>query len=161
VRSPQHFFTGANWEAEHLSRKNQELLAVKISNEEGMFTFGSNEIPKKDKDPAEVARHYCGHLGKVSNSQSGVFLGCTSERGYGLLDQQLYVPEPWFGLEYAERRKKTRFPEGLVFRTKLEIALELLEEAEATGSFKGHWVGMGSTFGTDSAFRDAIGEKYF
>jgi len=160
VRSLQHFFTGANWEAEHLTRENQELLAVTISDEKGMFTLDSSEIPKKGKDSAGVAHQYCGHLGKVANCQSGVFLGYTSERGYGLLDQQLYAPEPWFGPEYAERRKKTRFPEGLVFRTKLEIALELLGQTEVIGAFKGRWVGMDSTFGTDSAFRDAIGEKY-
>ena len=160
VRSLQHFFTGANWAAEHLTRKNQELLAVTISDEEGMFTFDSSEIPKKGKDSAGVAHQYCGHLGKVANSQSGVFIGYAGEKGYGLLGQQLYVPKPWFEPEYAERREKTRFPEGLSFKTKPEIALELLEQAEASGTFKGRWVGMDSTFGADSAFRDAIGEKY-
>ncbi len=161
VRSMQHFFTGANWEADKLVKRNQDLLAVKISAPEGMFTLDSSEIAKKGKDSAGVRPQYCGSLGKVANCQSGVFLGYCSDKGYGLLDQLLYVPEPWFGPEYAERRKKTRFPEGLVFRTKLEIALELLGQAEATGAFMGHWVGMDSTFGADSAFRDAIGEKYY
>lgn len=161
VRSMQHFFTGANWEADKLGKRNQELLAVKISAPEGMFTLDSSEIAKKGKDSAGVGPQYCGSLGKVANCQSGVFLGYCSDKGYSLLDQQLYVPEPWFGPEYAERRKKTRFPEDLVFQTKLEIALKLLGQAEATGAFMGHWVGMDSTFGVDSTFREMVGARYY
>ncbi len=161
VRSLQHFFTGANWEAGKLTKRNQELLAVNISDPEGMFTLDSSEISKKGKDSAGVAPQYCGSLGKVANCQSGVFLGYCSEKGYSLLDQQLYVQRQWFTPEYAERRAKTRFPEGLVFKTKLEIASDLLKCAEENGSFKGRWVGMDSTFGQDSAFRSMIGEKYF
>jgi len=161
VRSLQHFFTGSRWEAEKLVAKNQELLASTIADEEGMLTLDSSEILKKGKDSAGVAHQYCGSMGKIANSQSGVFLGYCSEKGYGLLDQQLYVPEPWFGPDYEERRAKTHFPTELSFKTKLEIALDLLHRVEQNGSFKGRWVGMDSTFGTDSSFRDAVGAKYY
>ncbi len=161
VRSMQHFFTGANWEVNKLVKRNQELLAAKISAPEGMFTLDSSEIAKKGKDSAGVGPQYCGSLGKIANCQSGVYLGYCSDKGYGLLGQQLYVTQPWFEPEHAERREKTRFPENLVFKTKIEIASELLEQAEKNSSFQGHWVGMDSTFGADSAFREAVGEKYY
>ncbi len=161
VRSLQHYFTGSSWKAANVTAKNQELLEVKIADENGMYTIDSSENPKKGKDSAGVAPQYCGHLGKVANCQCGVFLGYASEKGYGLLDQQLYVPEPWFEPEYAERRKKTHFPDGLGFKTKLEIALDLLKRAEQNGSFRGRWVGIDSTFGSDQAFRETIGEKYY
>lgn len=161
VRSLQHFFSGGSWEAAAVTRENQAVLAEKISDENGMFTLDSSEFPKKGKDSAGVAPQYCGHLGKVANCQSGVFLGYTSEKGYGLLDQKLYVPKPWFEPEYAERRKKTRFPEELTFKTKPQLALELLQKAEQTGAFTGRWVGVDSFFGSNQEFLDAVGEKYY
>jgi SRSO17 transposase len=124
------------------------------------FTLDSSEFPKKGKDSAGVAPQYCGHLGKIANCQSGVFLGYASEKGYGLLDQQLYVPEQWFGPEYAGRRRKTDFPESLTFKTKPQLALELLEKAEQNGSFPGHWIAVDSIYGSDPLFLDTIGEKY-
>lgn len=161
VRRLQHYFTGSNWKATNVTAKHQEELAPKIADDNGMYTIDSSEIPKKGKDSAGVAPQYCGNLGKVANCQSGVFLGYASEKGYGLLDQQLYVPKSWFEPDYAERRRKTHFPEGLVFKTKLEIALDLLKRAEENGSFRGRWVGIDSTFGQDQSFREIIGKKYY
>jgi SRSO17 transposase len=161
VRSLQYFFTGSNWEAEKLTARNRDLLSQRIADADGMFTLDSSEILKKGKDSAGVAPQYCGSEGKVANCQSGVFLGYCSEKGYGLLEQQLYVPELWFTPEYEERRQKTRFPAGLKFKTKLEIALDLLANSEASSTFQEQWVGMDSTFGADSSFRDAVGSKYY
>jgi SRSO17 transposase len=126
-----------------------------------MFTLDSSETPKKGEDSAGVARQYCGNLGKVENCQSGVHLGYASSKGYGLLDQQLYVPEKWFDDEYAGRREKTRFPEALSFKTKPQLALELLEKAEKNGAFTGCWLGVDSFLGSNPAFLDAVGEKYY
>ncbi len=161
VRSMQHLFTGSTLNAEKITVKHQEELAPKIADDNGMYNIDSSENPKKGKDSAGVAHQYCGNLGKVANCQSGVFLGYASEKGYALLDQRLYIPKLWFEPEYAERREKTHFPEGIVFKTKLEIALELLKKAEENGSFRGRWVGIDSTFGQDHAFREIIGEKYY
>lgn len=161
VRSLQHHFTGSNWKAAELTKKNQEELVTKIADDNGMYTIDSSEIPKKGKDSAGVAHQYCGNLGKLANCQSGVFIGYASEKGYGLLDQQLYVPESWFEPEYAERREKTHFPAGLEFKTKLEIAMDLLKRAEENDSFQGRWVGMDSTFGQDKDFREIIGNRYY
>jgi len=112
-----------------------------------MFTIDSSENPKKGNDSAGVARQYCGRLGKIANCQSGVFLGYVSDKGYGLLDRQLYVPEKWFGQGYDIKRKNCRFPESLTFKTKHELALDLLQKAEQAGTFSGKWVGVDSFFG--------------
>ncbi len=161
VRNTQHFLTAGVWDEENLQVKHQLELAEKISDEDGMFTIDSSENPKKGSDSAGVARQYCGRLGKVENCQSGVFLGYVSNRGYGFLDRQLYVPERWFTDEYAERRAKCHFPEGLTFKTKPQLALELLQKAVATGAFAGRWVGVDSFFGSNPEFLDAVGEKYY
>jgi len=161
VRSMQHFFTGSTWNEEKVLAKHQILLSKKIADEDGMFTIDSSETPKKGRDSAGVARQYCGNQGKVDNCQSGVFLGYASQKGYGLIDRRLYIPAQWFGEDYAERREKCHFPEGLSFATKPQLALAMLEKAEETGAFSGRWVGFDSTFGSDPVFRDTVGEKYY
>lgn len=161
VRNTQHFLTAGKWDVENLQLEHQLKLAEKISAEDGMFTIDSSENPKKGNDSAGVARQYCGRVGKIENCQSGVFLGYVSNRGYGLLQGQLYVPGKWFTDEYVERRVKCHFPQELVFKTKPQIALELLQNAEATGTFTGNWVGVDSFFGSNPEFLDAVGEKYY
>lgn len=161
VRNTQHFLTAGSWYEEKLQLEHQLNLAEKISAEDGMFTIDSSEFPKKGSDSAGVTRQYCGRLGKIENCQSGVFLGYVSNRGYGLLQGQLYVPEKWFTDEYEERRTKCHFPQELTFKTKPQIALELLQKAEATGAFTGSWVGVDSFFGSNPEFLDAVDEKYY
>ncbi|MBT9174330.1 MAG: hypothetical protein DDT21_02744 [Syntrophomonadaceae bacterium] len=161
VRNTQHFLTASSWDEEKLQAEHQQKLAEKISAEDGMLTIDSSENPKKGNDSAGVARQYCGRLGKIENCQSGVFLGYVSNRGYGLLTGQLYVPGKWFTDEYARRRAKCHFPQELTFKTKPQIALELLQKAAATGAFTGSWVGVDSFFGSNTEFLDAVGEKYY
>jgi SRSO17 transposase/GNAT superfamily N-acetyltransferase len=161
VRNMQHFLSTGTWENVKVEKKQQILLGAKISEtEDDMFTMDNSEFPKKGRESAGVARQYCGNLGKVENCQSGVFLGYAGQKGYGLLSAKLYVPEKWFGEEYAERRAKCHFPEDLPYQAKPEIALALLQQAKATGAFSGRWVGCDSTFGNDPAFLDAVGEEH-
>ena len=161
VRNTQHFLTAGIWDDKALQTEHQRMLAKMISGDDGMFTIDSSENPKKGNESAGVARQYCGRLGKIANCQSGVFLGYAGDKGYGLLDSQLYVPQKWFEQEYELRRKNCHFPESLTFKTKHELALNLLEKAENTGAFKGCWVGVDSFFGANQDFLDALGKKYY
>ena len=68
----------------------------------GMLSCDSTEFVKKGKHSVGVARQYCGRLGKTENCQSGVFIGYASDRGYGLVDYGLYMPEKWFTDEYRD-----------------------------------------------------------
>ena len=121
-----------------------------------MITVDSCEFPKKGKESVGVARQYCGPLGKVENCQSGVFVGYSSHSGYGLLNCQLYMPESWFSKEHQQRRKANLVPEKLVFKTKQQIALELIEQVIATGDFPNRWLGCDATFGTDNDFLSTL-----
>lgn len=160
VRNTQHFLTTGIWDEEALKIKHQEGLAKIISEDNGVFTVDSSEVPKKGKESAGVARQYCGNLGKIANCQSGVYLGYASDKGYGLLDCQLYVPEKWFEESYSQRRKNCHFPSTLTFRSKHQLATGLLGKAEKKGAFKARWVAVDSFFGSDYAFLDAISKKY-
>jgi SRSO17 transposase len=117
-----------------------------------MITVDSSEFPKKGKESVGVARQYCGATGKVDNCQSGVFIGYSSWKGYGLLTSQLYMPKEWFSAAYAKRRADNLVPEDLPFQTKPQIALSLIQKIVGKKLFAAQWIGCDATFGSDPAF---------
>lgn len=163
VRSMQNFFSRYPWDDRRMLARCVELLAEEIEAENGMHTVDSTEIPKKGEESVGVARQYCGNRGKVENCQSGVFVGYTSAIGYGLVDRTLYMPELWFSEEYAERRSRCGVPPGVEFKSKIEIALELLDRQIQSGIFRSKWVGCDSAFGVNQMFRDRVASwgKYY
>ena len=156
VRSLQMFMKNYRWDHQGIQSAHQSMLAQMISRPDGMMTVDSSEFPKKGKESVGVARQYCGALGKVENCQSGVFVGYSSDTGYGLLNSQLYMPESWFSKEQQQRRKANLVPQELVFKTKQQIAVELIEQVMATGDFPTRWLGCDATFGTDIDFLNAL-----
>ena len=94
-------------------------------------------FPKQGKHSVFVQRQYSGTLGKVGNCQIGVSLSVCTEDQSLPLDFELYMPEKW--AKDRARRKAFKVPAGLKFRTKPEIALELIERASWTESRRGPW----------------------
>jgi SRSO17 transposase len=127
-----------------------------------MLTIDGTDFPKQGKASCGVARQHCGPKGKVDNCQASVFLGFTGKFGYGLLDYAMFMPQQWFQPEYEERRSKCQVPDGLKFKTKLEIALELLHSAYKDG-WTPKYVGFDSFFGNCQNFLDGLpqGMVYF
>lgn len=161
VRYLQNHITGYRWDHEGMKEKYQQELSNLIEAEEGMWTVDSSEFRKKGRESVGVARQYCGAVGKVENCQSGVFVGYTSERGYGMVDCRLYMPQQWFEEEYEERRKKCRVPQELQFKSKVQIGLDLIEKVEKGGGFGARWVGCDATFSSSHEFLDTIGEQLY
>jgi SRSO17 transposase len=161
VRSLQRFMKECRWDHETMELKNQILLSPLIADPQGMINVDSCEFIKKGKESVGVARQYCGAIGKVENCQSGVFVGYSSEKGYALLTGRLYLPEIWFSLQYAQRRKENWVPKDLTFQTKLQIALELIDQVVQTKLFPGRWIGCDATFGSDIHFLQSLPKDYY
>lgn len=161
VRSMQMFMKNFRWDHGSMQRTHQDMLAPLIASPEAMITVDSSDFAKKGKESVGVARQYCGALGKVENCQSGVFVGYSSNKGYGLLGCRLYMPQSWFSKEQQERRKANLVPEDLVFETKQQIALKLINEVAATGRFPAKWIGADSAFGSDIDFLNALPREFY
>lgn len=161
VRSMQRFMKTYRWDQEEMEHTHQTLLADKIASSEGMLTLDPSEFPKKGKESVGVARQYCGPLGKVDNCQSGVFIGYSSQKGYGLLSSQLYMPEVWFSEENAQRREDNLVPEDICFLTKQQIALNLLQDIVQTDLFPARWIGCDASFGSDKQFLKSLHENLY
>jgi SRSO17 transposase len=103
-----------------------------------------------------VAAQYCGAVGKIANSQNGVYLGYVSRKGYSLIEGQLFMPESWFDKNHAEQRQACGVPTDLKAQTKPEIGLELLKRAVERGSLPFRWVAADELYGDSPAFRDGV-----
>jgi SRSO17 transposase len=163
VRPLQRFMKAYGWDDAAMAATHQALLAETLAAPDAMLTVDSCEFPKKGTESVGVARQYCGARGKVDNCQSGVFVGYTSDKGYGLVTSRLYLPESWFVKEQAQRRKATWVPDALGFQTKPQIAQALLAQLAQTQRFPATWLGCDAVFGADWAFLDAVppGIAYF
>ncbi|MBU4143101.1 transposase, partial [Patescibacteria group bacterium] len=128
VRAMQHFLSDIVWEEERILSRYHGMVSEDLGDAEGVLIIDESGFVKKGNDSVGVFRQYCGNVGKVENCQVGVYAAYASRHGYGLLDNRLFIPEKWFGEDYAERRKKCRLPAESSFKTKPQLAVELLEK---------------------------------
>jgi SRSO17 transposase len=78
-----------------------------------------------------VARQYCGALVKTANCQVTVTLDLGTEESSTSFDKAFYFPEHW--IKDPVRRKKAVIPEEITFKTKTELAFDLIDEVRAWG----------------------------
>ena len=130
VRSLQYFIGESAWAEEPVTTIHQGLIGESLGELDGVALIDESSTVKQGAESVGVARQYCGSVGKIANGQVGVYLGYASRKGYALVEGRLFMPEGWFDEEQAERRQACGVPEGLRFKTKPEIGLELLQKAQ-------------------------------
>src|SRR5215210_5319228 len=128
IRSMQAFIGESSWRTAPLLQRHQQLVAHTLGEDDAVILVDESGLPKQGQHSAAVAHQYCGALGKVANCQVGVFVGYVSRKGYTLLDTQLFVPECWFADEYARLRDEVGIPADLTFKTKPELAVDLVRD---------------------------------
>lgn len=153
-RALQRFLTEAPWPTQRVIERLQEDVAVELESPDAVFVVDETGFAKQGTKSVGVQRQYSGTLGKVANCQVGVFLGYASERGHALIDARLYLPEGW--TDDRARCAAAGVPAEVEFRTKPELALELLRAARARGHLQARWVTGDAVYGGNPAFRDAL-----
>ena len=110
IRGMQRCVSDDVWDADLMRQTYHGLVADEMGDPDGVLMFDESGFVKKGKESVGVARQYCGTLGKVENSQVGVFAAYASRQGYALVDTRLFLPELWFTEDYADRRAKCQVP---------------------------------------------------
>jgi SRSO17 transposase len=113
---------------------------------------------KKGTHSAGVARQHNGRLGKEDNCQVGVFLIGVTPAGPALLDHRLFLPESWFAATPAakDRWDQAHLPEDLPFRTKPQIAAELIRGVAVLGQVPLDWIVADDEYGRSGHFLDEL-----
>ena len=156
VRCLQRFVSDAPWDDDRMILKYHRLVKDDLSSDDGALIFDESGFVKKGRDSIGVAKQYCGTIGKVDNCQVGVFAGYVSEHGYSLLDKRLFIPEKWFGDDFVKRREKCKLPADSVFRTKPELAVEMLHAVVNENVLPFKYVLADSVYGLSPEFIEAV-----
>jgi SRSO17 transposase len=159
VRTLQLFLKDAPWDDKQMKQLYQSRVCAIANDPNGMITVDGSDFAKKGFKSAGVWRQYCGSKGKVENCQAGVFMGYSGASGYGLLDASLYLPEAWFEDERKAYWSSCDIPESTEFRTKPQLALDMIQEAANHHDFRFKWVGCDGAFGCDAEFRKGLPES--
>jgi len=153
VRTLQAFITTGVWQDRQvLARVRRDALQV-LADDDGVWNSDETGFPKKGTKSVGVKRQYSGTLGRTDNCQIGVFANYFSVKGHTMLDRRLFLPEEW--AKDRERRRQAGVPEEVVFRTKPELALEMLTNA-CSEQIPIRWVGGDSVYGNSPKFVQGI-----
>src|SRR5438270_3367090 len=128
-QSMQQFLADSPWDPAAVVRAVAERVAGEIEVE--AWVLDDTGFPKDGRDSPGVKRQYSGTLGKTANCQIGVSVHALGARGTVPLGWALYLPEEW--CEDKERRRKAKIPDEVVFKTKPELGVELVERAAGWG----------------------------
>jgi SRSO17 transposase len=149
----QRLLFGAEWDADAVRDELQAFVIERFGEADGIGIVDETGFLKKGTKSVGVKRQYCGTAGKIENCQIGVFLTYCSRRGYTFLDRRLYLPEEW--CQDGERRRGARVPEQVVFQTKSQLAIQMLEHAWARGVPMA-WLTGDEIYGDDTKVRDRV-----
>ena len=155
VQALQQFVNQSPWSSQEV----RASLARKVEREfvpEAYWILDEVSFPKQGKHSVGVTRQYCGALGKTANCQVAVTLDLGTEEVSVPLNWALYLPESW--VHDGERRNKAGVPEEVTFKTKTQLALDLIDEVLSWG-LEARLVLADSAYGDSFDFRQALRKR--
>lgn len=110
----------------------QRRLARRLSDdghEPVCWMVNETSFPKAGEHSVGAARQYCGTLGKMATCQVVVSLHWRQDQMSYPLSWRLFLPEAW--CKDLVRRAEAHIPHEVVYRTKTDLALGLIDQAIA------------------------------
>lgn len=157
VRAMQSLISEGPWNDERLLHQHWQEVETDVGADEGVLMVDGSDVPKQGVHSAGVKRQYCGELGKRANGQAGVFMGSVSPQGYTVLDRRLSVPVEWLTDDaYTARRLQCGMPPEITFKTKPELAQEMLAAVVQSQTLRCRWVVADEAFGNNPGFLDDV-----
>jgi SRSO17 transposase len=137
-----HFLANAEWSVEAVRSKRLDLLRQALGTTPFILCIDETGDRKKGHTTDYVASQYIGNLHTLAN-------GIVSVNAYGVLDTTT------FPLLFRIFKPQTRLKAGDVYKTKPQLAIEIIEELLALG-FRFSVVLADSLYGESGAFISAL-----
>jgi SRSO17 transposase len=125
--------------------QKREPVTTWIVDDTGFLKQGTHSVG--------VQRQYTGSAGKITNCQIGVSLAVATSNDQIPVDFELYLPTTW--AEDPARRAEAKIPDAVTFKTKIELALGMIERA-ALAEVPGDIILADGAYGDSSDFRNAV-----
>ncbi len=155
-----HFLVDSEWSDRAVRREaaryavgamvEREPILAWIVDDTGFLKQGSHSVG--------VQRQYTGSAGKITNCQVGVSLSLATQGERLPIDFELYLPEKW--ANDPALRAEARIPEAVCFKTKPQLALDMIDRALEDGHPRGFLLADAS-YGNSSEFREQARERGF
>ena len=153
ARGMQRFLTDSPWDDEAIIRTAAGVPGNPAGASGRGVGAGRQRLSQAGTEVAEVARQYCGRLGKVANCQAGMFLAYVSPLGRALVDKRLYLPESW--TSDKDRCEAAGVPENRQgYRRRRSWPWRWWGGAQERAHLKAGWVAADDAFGMSPSFRD-------
>lgn len=155
-----HFATHSDWSDRQVRRlaARHALGAVTAQENIDAWIFDDTGFLKQGVHSVGVQRQYTGSAGKITNCQIAVSLTVATRSQHVPIDFELYLPQSW--MEDPLRRREARIPEHLAFRTKVQLALTMMDRALEDDTPRGV-VLADADYGRVVEFRDGVRERGF
>ena len=140
-----HCVANAPWSAEQLRERRLSLLKQALAGRAFILCIDETGDRKKGKTTDYVASQYIGNIGKLAN-------GMVSVNAYGVLET-ITVP-----LLFKAYKSRTRLKPEDPYKTKPELAIEIIEELEQWG-FPFEVVLADCVYGESGAFISALEKR--
>lgn len=152
-----HFASTSPWEDHPVRLEAARHVVAALSAREPVTTWVIDDtgFPKQGKHSVGVQRQYTGTLGKIGNCQIGVSLVVATRSEHVPIDFALYLPKAW--TDDPLRRREAAIPDDVVFKTKPELALDMMKRAVAD-KIPGEVVLADAAYGDSHAFRASVRE---
>ena len=153
VRTLQCFIATGAWQDRDVLQQMRQDALQRLAHEDAVWNSDETGFPKKGTKSVGVKRQYSGTLGRTDNCQIGVFANYASVHGHTFMDRRLFLPLEW--AQDRDRRREAGVPEGVVFRTKPQLALEMIAHAVAE-AIPFRWVGGDSVYGDSPTYVQGV-----
>lgn len=162
----QHFMSNSPWSGEGVFEQIRDEIKERPEIHPGsVLILDEYADEKAGGGSAGAYRQYNGRMGKVDLCQVAVALGYANWKLepwplWAMVDAEIFLPEAWFGAEYAGLRQKVGVPKGrTTFETKPELGLKMIQRAKAAGlPFEA--VLCDSLYGRSGQFRSALRDEH-
>lgn len=150
-----HFTTEAKWNDRAVRRFASQYVVSQMTAREVItdWIVDDTGFIKQGTHSVGVQRQYTGSAGKVTNCQIGVSLSVATATEHAPIDFELYLPTTW--TDDAARRAEAKIPDDVQFKTKPELALDMIGRAHGQGIPPGV-VLADSAYGSSRAFRAGV-----
>jgi len=146
----QHLLDRAPWDADAVRDDLREYIAEELGDPNGVLVVDETGFLKKGTHSVGVQRQYSGTAGRVENCQIGVFLAYAGKHGRALMDRELYLPKEW--AQDSPRRQATKIPKHIEFKTKPQLAQQMIERA-VTAKVPFAWIAGDEVYGDNRSLR--------
>lgn len=133
-----HFISDSQWDDQKVRLASARYALKQMATQEEpieAWILDDTGFLKQGSHSVGVQRQYTGSAGKVTNCQLGVSLSLATRSDHLPIDFELYLPTSW--ANDAKRRSEARIPRDVVFKTKPQLAIDMLARAVASGIPRG------------------------